>query len=188
MVATPSRLRALEAIEGLADASVLDVGCGGGRAAFGLTPPATSVVGVDHQQAMLDVFTAAAEERHVTSRTVLGDWPDVADEAPSCDVVVCHHVLYNVQRIAPFLQALDAHAHRRVVIEMPVRHPLSHMADLWKHFWDLDRPQRPGHGRVVPRGRPQAPVLELAARLVPRLPRPRPRGSSATDATGEIRA
>ena len=143
MVATPSRLRALEAIEGLADASVLDVGCGGGRAAFGLTPPATSVVGVDHQQAMLDVFTAAAEERHVTSRTVLGDWPDVADETPSCDVVVCHHVLYNVQRIAPFLQALDAHAHRRVVIEMPVRHPLSHMADLWKHFWDLDRPQRP---------------------------------------------
>jgi SAM-dependent methyltransferase len=46
-VDTPSRLRALEA---LADnATVLDVGCGGGRAAFGLVPPARHVVGVDHQ-------------------------------------------------------------------------------------------------------------------------------------------
>lgn len=143
MVATPSRLRALEAIEGVEHASVLDVGCGGGRGAFGLTPPATTVVGVDHQQVMLDVFAKAAAERHVDVTTVLGDWPDVADTTPVCDVVVCHHVVFNVQRIAPFLQALDTHARRRVVIEMPTRHPLSHMADLWLHFWGLERPTGP---------------------------------------------
>jgi len=143
MVNTPSRLRALEAIERTAEPSVLDVGCGGGRAAFGLTPPATSVVGVDHQQVMLDVFSAAAAERHVDVTTFLGDWPDVAESTPVCDVVVCHHVVFNVQQIAPFLEALDAHARRRVVIEMPTRHPLSNMADLWLHFWGLERPSGP---------------------------------------------
>ena len=48
---TPSHERAREAVpEG---GSVLDVGCGGGVAAFALTPPATSVIGVDHQSEML---------------------------------------------------------------------------------------------------------------------------------------
>jgi len=65
------------------------------------------------------------------------------DEAPVCDVVVCHHVVYNVPDIAPFLRALASHATRRVVVELPVRHPLTWLNPLWKHFWDLDRPTDP---------------------------------------------
>ena len=142
-VDTPSRHRALEAIESIRNPSVLDIGCGGGRAAFGLVPPATSVIGVDHQQGMLDVFIDQAHQRGVEVTTVLGDWPDVAAETPVADVVVCHHVFYNVAPLVPFAAALTEHARRRVVVELPERHPLTHLSDAWKHFWDLTRPIAP---------------------------------------------
>ena len=140
-VATPSRLRAYEALPD--GGSVLDIGCGGGRGAFGLVPPAHHVVGVDHQQNMLDVFANAAQARNVTCETILGDWPDVAAKTPQCDVVVCHHVFYNVAQLVPFVEALTSHARRRVVVELPQQHPLSSLSPLWKHFWHLDRPNSP---------------------------------------------
>ena len=142
-VQTPSRLRALEVLERRGGGSVLDVGCGGGRAAFGLTPPATSVIGVDHQQVMLEVFSAEAAQRGLPCMTVLGDWPDVAESTPSADVVVCHHVVYNVSRLVPFVTALNAHAGERVVIELPQEHPLASLSALWKQFWNLERPTVP---------------------------------------------
>lgn len=138
---TPSRRRALEALpEG---GSVLDVGCGGGRAAFGLVPPASLVVGVDHQQDMLEVFSTQARSRGVVAHTILGDWPDVAGQTPACDVVVCHHVVYNVADLGDFVRALTTHARHRVVVELPRRHPLSSLSPMWKMFWNLDRPEGP---------------------------------------------
>jgi SAM-dependent methyltransferase len=133
------------------EGSVLDVGSGGGRASLALVPPASMLVAVDHQQAMLDAFAASSIARGVRSHQYLGDWPDVADQVPECDVVVCHHVAYNVAQIGPFLRALDAHALRRVVIEVPMHHPLSNTNALWKKFWGLDRP-------VVPTARDLAEV------------------------------
>lgn len=142
-VDVPSHLRALEALPD--GGSVLDVGCGGGRAAFGLVPPASLVVGVDHQQAMLDVLTDQAARRGVKSETILGDWPNAADRTPQCDVVVCHHVFYNVADLRPFVEELTAHARRRVVVELPQRHPLSSLTPLWRKFWNLERPEAPTH-------------------------------------------
>lgn len=123
--------------------SVLDIGCGGGRAAMALVPPASHVTGVDHQQGMLDAFTGAALRAGAGSATYLGDWPAVADDVPEADVVVCHHVLFNVPDLVPFLDALNAHALRRVIIEIPTRHPLSWLNPLWEKFWGLDRPTAP---------------------------------------------
>jgi hypothetical protein len=57
--------------------------------------------------------------------------------------VVCHHVVYNVADLVPFVAALDAHARRRVVLELPRHHPLAAMAPLWRHFWNLERPDGP---------------------------------------------
>jgi SAM-dependent methyltransferase len=138
---TPSHARARER---LSDGDgVLDVGCGGGRAAFAVAPPAGLVVGVDHQQGMLDNFAAAADARGLAHQEVLGDWPDVAAVTPSADVVVCHHVVYNVAALVPFVTALSTHARRRVVLELPTRHPLSGTAPFWRHFWQLERPGGP---------------------------------------------
>jgi SAM-dependent methyltransferase len=138
---SPSHARAREAVP--AGGSVLDVGCGGGRAAFAVTPPASLVIGVDHQQGMLDAFAAEAVRRGADHRTHLGDWPDVAGGVDTADVVVCHHVAYNVADLVPFVRALDEHATRRVVMEIPTQHPLSNLSPLWRRFWNLDRPEGP---------------------------------------------
>ncbi len=138
---SPSHDRASEAVrEG---STVLDVGCGGGIAAFALTPPATHVIGVDYQTEMLAMFEVNAAKRDVDCQTVEGLWPAVADVTPDADVVTAHHVVYNVGDIVPFLRALDDHARVRVVVEMPDRHPLTPMTEAWRHFWQLERPDGP---------------------------------------------
>jgi SAM-dependent methyltransferase len=138
---TPSHARAREAMpEG---GSVLDVGCGGGVAAFALVPPAARVIGVDHQGAMLEMFAENAGERGVSCATTLGFWPAVATTVEVADVVTAHHVVYNVGDIVPFLAALSEHARVRVVLEMPDQHPLAMMSNAWRHFWNLERPVGP---------------------------------------------
>lgn len=69
--------------------------------------------------------------------------PALADKVPVADVVATHHVLYNVSPVEDFLLAMNAHAHKRVIIEMPQLHPLTTAAPLWKHFWNIDRPIDP---------------------------------------------
>lgn len=123
--------------------SVLDVGVGGGAASLPLAPPAARVVGVDATEELLSVFHSAAAARGVEAVTILGRWPDVADRVETADVVICGHVLYNVQDLEPFALALDRHARRRVVIEITDRHPLAWMSDLWLRFHGLERPERP---------------------------------------------
>jgi SAM-dependent methyltransferase len=140
-ITTPSYRAALDALGD--GGTVLDVGCGGGASSIGLAPPATTLIGFDHSEAMLVNFATACSRRNVACETVVGDWPTDADRAPMADVVVCHHVAYNVGDAAGLVAALTSHARRRVVVELPERHPTSSFSPLWKHFWDLDRPTEP---------------------------------------------
>ncbi len=143
--ATPTLVHAREALE--PGGSVLDVGVGGGATslplATGAGAVAGSIVGVDTQPDMLDAFEATARATGVDARTVLGSWPDVEAEAPETDVVVCGHVLYNVQTVEPFVRALDDHARRRVVVELTREHPIAWMNDLWRRFHALEWPDGP---------------------------------------------
>jgi ubiquinone/menaquinone biosynthesis C-methylase UbiE len=122
--------------------SVLDVGSGAGAASLPLHG-LTELAAVDVQQEMLGELLVRAGKRHLPVAAILGRWPDVALSVPEADVVVCHHVLYNVPDIAPFLRALDRHARRRVVIEITAAHPMSGLNPLWRHFHQIERPQRP---------------------------------------------
>ena len=126
-----------------AGGSVLDIGCGGGRAGMSLVPPAEQVFGVDQDAAMLEAFAEAAERAGAWAATFQGSWPDVAAGAPVADVVVCHHVAYNVADIEPFIRALTDQARRAVVVVLPTSHPLSAWNDAWHHFWNLERPDGP---------------------------------------------
>jgi len=123
--------------------TVLDIGCGGGVAAFALIQKSPKVIGVDHQEEMLEMFTANAAHRNLESETHLGFWPVVANEVKSADVVTVYNVLYNVSDVLPFIQALNQHARKRVVIEIPANHPLANLSGAWKHFWNLERPTEP---------------------------------------------
>jgi hypothetical protein len=85
----------------------------------------------------------------VNSETFEGFWPALASEVPIADVATAHHVVYNVSAIEDFLIAMNSHASRRVVLEMPQRHPLANATALWKHFWNLERPVDPTPGDLM---------------------------------------
>ncbi len=135
---TPSRDAGLALLG--ASGTVIDVGCGGGDAAFALLGRATHLTGVDRQQDMLDMFAADARTRGAAFRTVLGEWPDAAAEAGTADVAVSHHVLHNVVDLPPFLLALTGAARRGVVVEMLGQHPMAWLDPLWERFHGLHRP------------------------------------------------
>jgi SAM-dependent methyltransferase len=137
-VDTPSREAGLALLG--AGGTVLDVGCGGGDAAFGLAARATHLTGADQQQDMLAQFAADAVARGIPHRTVLGRWPEIAPVAGTADVVVSHHVLHNVVDLPPFLRALTGATRRGVVVEMLAQHPMAWLDPLWQRFHDLHRP------------------------------------------------
>jgi hypothetical protein len=132
---SPSHRRALESLAGGGD--VLDVGAGRCAMSLPLRPPARRIVAVDSAPAMLESSPADV--------TILGRWPDVARQAGRATVVVCGHVLYNVPDLMPFARALNDAAERRVVIEITRTHPRNRPLEreLWRHFWNLDRPEGP---------------------------------------------
>lgn len=138
---TPSRRAVADALP--AGGTVLDVGCGAGAASLALSDGAGQIIGVDPSQEMLAAFAAGADDLGVEHHQVCGPWPAVEDQVPMADVVVCHHVLYNVALVVPFIQALDGHARRRVVVEVTDRHPQSTHNSLWLHFHGIVRPDAP---------------------------------------------
>jgi SAM-dependent methyltransferase len=135
---TPSRSAGLTLLAD--EGTVLDVGCGGGTAAFALAAHAARLTGTDTQQDMLDLFAADATARGIPHRTVLGTWPHTAAAAGTADVVVSHMVLHNVVDLPPFVTALSAAARRGVVVEMMCRHPMAWLDPLWEQFHGLRRP------------------------------------------------
>ncbi len=138
---TPSRDRALEALP--PGGSVLDVGCGAGAASLALAHVAGSAIGVDENAGMLTAFEALAKERDLTLTTVTRRWPDASPETPVADVVVCHHVLYNVPDLGAFARALSEHARSRVVVEITAEHPRTWTNVYFTLLHDLERPSRP---------------------------------------------
>lgn len=123
--------------------SVLDVGCGGGAGSLPLADRAGLLIGADQSVEMLRAYREAAARVNVEVRTVQGGWPDAAGAAPTADVVVCLHVVYNVAALVPFAEALTAHARHRVVLEFPTHHPLDWLRPYWEALHDVDRPAVP---------------------------------------------
>lgn len=138
---TPSNREALRYLP--RGGTVLDVGAGAGAASLPLAGTAGRIVAVDESAAMLAAFHEEAVAAGVQAATVEGRWPDVAGQVGPADVVVCHHVLYNVPDLEAFVAALTSHARRRVVAEITDRHPQVALGPLWRRFHGLDRPAGP---------------------------------------------
>jgi SAM-dependent methyltransferase len=145
--AGPSFERAWAALE--PPGSVLDVGSGPGAACLPLLPRTSALTAVDANEPMLALLAERTKARGVQARCVPGQWPAVAQEVPAADVVTCHHVLYNVPDLEPFLLALSDHATRLVVVEIATLHPLTSLNEMWLRFHDLRRPDRPSADDVL---------------------------------------
>jgi SAM-dependent methyltransferase len=128
---------------------VLDVGAGAGAACLPLLARSTGLTAVDSDAGMLDLLAERAGAQHVTTCCVLGSWPEVAPRTPAADVVTCHHVLYNVPDLRPFVAELTGHARRLVVAEVTAQHPLVTLNDLWLRFHGLRRPESPTAGDLL---------------------------------------
>ena len=137
----PSFERAFEALD--PPGSVLDVGSGAGAACLPLAPRITTLTAVDADDEMLRLLAGRASEAGLAARAVHGRWPDVAGQVGPADVVTCHHVVFNVPDLEPFLDALTGHARRRVVVETAAAHPLTSLNPLWLRFHGLKRPEGP---------------------------------------------
>jgi SAM-dependent methyltransferase len=136
---TPSDAAARDALP--AGGTVLDVGCGAGAASLRLAPG--RLMGVDPSAPLLDLFAGRARRLGIDASVVLGTWPETALQTPAADVVVCHHVFYNVADLSSFAAALNGHARKRVVIELTADHPMAFMTPYWKALYGLERPDRP---------------------------------------------
>jgi SAM-dependent methyltransferase len=123
--------------------SVLDVGAGAGAACLPLIPRCTELTAVDSDAQMLAALAERAAALGRPARCVPGVWPDIAASLPPADVVTCHHVLYNIPVLAPFVTELSTHARRLVVTEITAQHPLVSLNPLWLSFHGLRRPVSP---------------------------------------------
>lgn len=124
-----------------AGGAVLDVGAGAGAASLRLRP--AQIVGVDPSAELLAALAERAAARGIRTTLLQGMWPDVASQAPTTDLVLCHHVLYNVANLAGFARALSDHAARRVVVELTAVHPMAWMTPYWEALHGLAQPDGP---------------------------------------------
>jgi len=123
--------------------SVLDVGAGAGAACLPLASQTTALTAVDSDDGMLARLDSRARAASLEPRLLTGCWPDVGSQAGPADLVTCHHVLYNVPDLVPFIEALTRHARRQVVVELTAAHPLISLNPLWLLFHGLSRPEGP---------------------------------------------
>ncbi len=143
----PSFERAFAALD--PPGTVLDLGSGAGAASLPLRQRLTGLTAVDSNEAMLGLLASRASAAGLPAGRVLGTWPHIAAQVPEADVVTCHHVLYNVADLPPFLNAMTAHARRLVVVEMTKVHPLTSLNGLWLKFHGLARPQGPTSDDII---------------------------------------
>jgi SAM-dependent methyltransferase len=118
----------------------LDIGAGAGRYALPLALTAQEVIALDPSAAMLAALRQQAAEEGITNvRTVEGRWPPATEdgveralgEMPCADVALIAHVGYDVERIGPFVIAMEGAARRLCVAVLMERTPASAAEPVW---------------------------------------------------------
>ena len=113
--------------------TVLDVGAGTGRHTIPLASHARRVIAFDPSPAMLRFLREDAASQGLDNVEVVeGAWPDEADRVTQADIALSAHVLYPIEDVVPFLQALDGHARRLCFLNLMVWPPWFDRLGLWE--------------------------------------------------------
>ena len=131
-----------------ADASVIDVGAGGGRITIPLALHVREMVAVEPSAAMRDVLNAELERLGVQGlRVVPETWEDA--KVDRADLVYAAHVTYGIPAIEPFLRKLDATA-IRIAALVTFSEPAQYWAaPFWKATYGEERLRLPCRGELL---------------------------------------
>lgn len=140
-VADPRRTDepALEALRAVAEPAEtwLDIGAGAGRYALPLARIVREVVAVEPSAGMRRALRTGMAEHGIDNiRVIPGTWPEALEELgdlPAVDVSLIAHVGYDIERIGPFLDAMEAATRRHCLAVLTDRSPAA-VAD---PFWPL---------------------------------------------------
>lgn len=122
-------------------ATVLDIGAGTGGSCIPIARSGINVTAVEPDAGMSDQLRTATTDLPVS--VVHGGWPDVSDQLGMFDVVTATHVIHNIHDAIPFIQAMERHAKRAVVIQEFLVHPWAHLGPYYLALHDLERPTGP---------------------------------------------
>ena len=141
---------AVEPLAGLVDpeATVIDVGAGGGRITIPLARRVRGVVAVEPSPAMREVLEAEALREGVDNlRVVPSSWDEAQVEA--AELVFAANVTYGIQDIEPFLRKLDRAATRRAALVAFADPPQHQVAPFWRQVYGEERLRLPCRSELL---------------------------------------
>jgi SAM-dependent methyltransferase len=157
---------------------VVDVGAGTGRHAVPLAGHCVWVGAVEPSPAMRTRLEARIQDEQVTNIAVIpAPWPAAGPLA--CDVVFSSHVLYGIENVVPFLEAMTRSARRECLLLLGLHAPADAMSKLWRIVHGHEYPVRP----AAPEALDVLHQLDYAASLhvLPATEHPVEFGDSAED-------
>lgn len=131
------------------DWTVMDVGGGAGRYALPLALRCRHVTVVEPSESMVKALREAASDSGIHNLSIVQDQWEEARVGPA-DMVLCSHVLYGVPDVQRFVQKLDSHARRLVLVLLFMESPQSHLSPLWKRVHGEERIDLPGMRDLLP--------------------------------------
>ncbi len=129
-------------------ATVLDVGGGFGAVAIPVAQSGRRVTVVEPHPTMVALLQRWASEVGVADRirVVQEPWPAAAAGLEPHDVVVCSHVLYPIEEIVPFVEALVAAGRHACLITLRSSGVEQAPTALFRELHGEDRVPQPGFG------------------------------------------
>lgn len=127
--------------------SVLDIGAGTGRASIPLARSGHPVTAVEKSEPMAEALRQETAD-FPRYRIVEDAWP-LAEDPGAFDVVMAAHVVYDVPAIETFIQTMDAHSRRGVVLELTESHPWTSLGGYYRVLHGIDRPDGPNVDDLV---------------------------------------